>query len=86
MVVRKAKMTKEEFINYYTRNGNLQGCKTKDGYSVPGRTPRIALPCNCDYASCMGWVMIPDKSERIKDHLKKQALRQSRMKGFKCHS
>lgn len=77
-------MTKEEFIDYYTKNANLQRYRTEDGYSVPGRIPRIALPCNCEYEGCMGWVMIPNEPDRIDDHLKGQNLRQ--MKGSKCRS
>lgn len=63
-------MTKEEFIDYYTSNGGLQKYKTKDGYYVPERTPRVAVPCNCGEEICKGWVMVADVPEIIEEYAK----------------
>lgn len=64
-------MTKEEFIDYYTGNSDLNKYKTKEGYYIPGRIPRIAVPCNCGEAICVGWVMIPDEPGALEEHFRR---------------
>ncbi len=51
-------MTRDEFIDRYTRLSNLNpDCRTTDGFSV-GRIRRKAVPCDCGDKSCDGWAMI----------------------------
>jgi hypothetical protein len=62
-----AKMTKEEFITYYMKDGKIDPkYRTPNGFRVPGFLERAVWPCTCGESYCQGWIMeyIDDKGER----------------------